>query len=137
MKKMITLVLALACIACLLGCHTGVSENSDLQTDATNPTYKLKVEIDSYYNIVSPLKDAYEAGELITIKLRTYTEHYYKVRLNGIKASVDPDPDYTYFTFRMPSEDVLIEIELVPVDTIRLKHYKNKTADFVLFELAI
>ena len=75
---------------------------------------KYKVEIADNYEISNKLKNAYSAGEEVTIRLETITEHYYVLWVNGIEQEPDRDSSdmmFTYFTFTMPNEDVLIEIE--------------------------
>ncbi len=81
------------------------------------PTYKVDVTGD--YQLENSLKDTYEAGEQVTIKLATITEHYYVVYANSVEQPMDMDTSdltYTYFTFTMPAEDVSVEIEGVYVD---------------------
>ena len=75
---------------------------------------KYKVEIAENYPIVNELQAAYAAGEEVTVKLATITEHYYVLTVNGVPQEHDRDASdmmFTYFTFTMPSEDVLIVIE--------------------------
>ena len=81
------------------------------------PTYKVDITGDC--QLENSLKDTYEAGEQVTIKLATITEHYYVVYANGVEQPMDIDASdltYTYYTFTMPAEDVLVEIEGVSVD---------------------
>lgn len=81
------------------------------------PIYTVNIIGD--YQLENSLKDTYEAGEQVTIKLATITEHYYVVHANGVEQPMDMDASdltYTYFTFTMPAEDVLIDIEGVSVD---------------------
>lgn len=113
MKKLIALV----CMLCLIGCSEHNADNSKQQTEAADTTYK--VVIADNYPIENALKNTYQAGEQVTIKLCTITEHYYVVYVNGEKQAMDMDASdltFTYFTFPMPNEDVLIEIEDVFVD---------------------
>lgn len=117
MKKLIALVLVLACALCLVACAAGDIDNTNPQTETTKNTYM--VEIADNYPIENTLKSAYEAGEQVTIKLSTITEHYYIVTVNGTELDFDRDASdmtYTYYTFTMPSKDVLIEIADVSVD---------------------
>ena len=117
MKKLIALVLVLACALCLVACAAGDIDNTNPQTETTKNTYM--VEIADNYPIENTLKSAYEAGEQVTIKLSTITEHYYIVTVNGTEMDFDRDASdmtYTYYTFTMPSKDVLIEIADVSVD---------------------
>ena len=75
---------------------------------------KYKVEVADNYEIANELKSAYSAGEEVTVKLETITEHYYVLTVNGVQQEPDRDSSdmmFTYFTFTMPDEDVLIEIE--------------------------
>ena len=117
MKRLIALVLALACALCLMACAASDIGNTNPQTGTTKNTYM--VEIADNYPIENTLKSAYEAGEQVTIKLSTITEHYYIVTVNGTEMDFDRDASdmtYTYYTFTMPSKDVLIEIADVSVD---------------------
>lgn len=117
MKKLIALVLVLACALCLVACAAGDIDNTNPQTETTKNTYM--VEIADNYPIENTLKSAYQAGEQVTIKLSTITEHYYIVTVNGTELDFDRDASdmtYTYYTFTMPSKDVLIEIADVSVD---------------------
>ena len=117
MKKIIALLLALSCVLCLVACASGDIDNTNPQTETTKNTYM--VEIADNYPIENTLKRAYKAGEEVTIKLSTITEHYYIVTVNGTELDFDRDASdmtYTYYTFTMPSKDVLIEIADVSVD---------------------
>ena len=117
MNKVIALVLILACVLCLVACAAGDIDNTNPQTETTKKTYI--VEIANDYPIENTLKSAYETGEEVTIKLSTITEHYYILTVNGIELDFDrvaSDMTYTYYTFTMPSKDVLIEIADVSVD---------------------
>ena len=117
MKKLLSLVLVLACALCLVACAAGDIDNTNPQTETTKNTYM--VEIIDNYPIENTLKSAYDAGEQVTIKLCTITEHYYIVTVNGTELDFDrnaSDMTYTYYTFTMPSKDVLIEIADVWVD---------------------
>ncbi len=109
--------MALIYVLGLVACSANDTDNTKPQTEITNTTYK--VEIANNYPIENTLKSTYEAGEQITIKLATITEHYYEVYVNGVEQTMDMDTSdltYTYFAFTMPSEDVLIEIKDVFVD---------------------
>ena len=117
MKKLITLVLALVCVMGLMACTASEINNTDLQAETNKNAYK--VEIANNYPIENTIKSNYEAGEEVTIKLCTVTEHYYVVSINGTELDFDRDASdmiYTYYTFTMPSKDVLIEITDVSVD---------------------
>ena len=98
MKKMIAFLLSLILLSGMTACN---------QT-------KYKVEIADNHAIANELKNAYSAGEEVTIQLETITEHYYVLWVNGVQQEPDRDASdmmFTYFTFIMPDEDVLIEIE--------------------------
>ena len=72
------------------------------------------VTIINNFPIVNQLEDHYWAGETVTIKLETITEHYYTVEVNGEDVEMDvekSDLEYTYFTFTMPYENTEIYIE--------------------------
>ena len=117
MNKVIALVLILACVLCLVACAAGDIDNTNPQTETTKKTYMVEIADD--YPIENTLKSAYEAGEEVTIKLSTITEHYYILTVNGTELDFDRDASdmtYTYYTFTMPSKDVLIEIADVSVD---------------------
>ena len=117
MKKLIALILALICIVSLNACSASVGDHSSFQADITNTSYKVKISDD--YPIENTLASIYRAGEQVTVKLCTVTESYYRVYVNGIEQEKDRDLSddfYTYFTFTMPGEDVLIKIEEVWVD---------------------
>ena len=117
MKKFLTLVSVLACALSLVACAAGDLYNTNLQTETTKNTYT--VEIANNYPIENTLNNTYEAGEQVTIQLSTITEHYYMVYVNGVEQDFDRDASdmsYTYYTFTMPSSDVLIKIKDVSVD---------------------
>lgn len=117
MKKWIVFFLILSCLAGLAACSGNETELANAQEEETNKVYKI--EIADSYPIENTLKSAYEAGETVTIQLSTITEHYYKVYVNGSEQAMDTaasDLTYSYYTFTMPDEDVLIEIEDISVD---------------------
>ena len=100
MKKVCTFFLVIVCVLCLVACSTET---------------QYKVKFAANYEIANDLKETYSAGEKVTIQLPTITDHYYVLYVNGVKQnpdeSVSDDWTFTYYTFTMPSEDVLIEIE--------------------------
>lgn len=104
MKKLKAFVLSLACIFGMTACM--------------QPKYK--VTIADNYPIENELKSSYAAGEEVTIQLATLTEHYYELFVNGVEQEMNMElsswDTYTYFTFTMPEEDVLVTIEDVSVD---------------------
>ncbi|MBR7184551.1 MAG: hypothetical protein IKD37_02970 [Clostridia bacterium] len=117
MKKLIVLFLTLASLMSLIACSANDTNLAKPQEEESPEAYK--VEIADNYPIQNALKSAYAAGEQVTIKLDTITEHYYKVYVNGAEQAMDTaasDLTYSYYTFTMPNEDVIIEIEDVAVD---------------------
>ena len=117
MKKWIVFFLILSCFAGLAACSGNETELANAQEEETNKVYKI--EIADSYPIENTLKSTYEAGETVTIQLSTITEHYYKVYVNGAEQTMDTaasDLTYSYYSFTMPDEDVLIEIEDISVD---------------------
>ena len=97
MKKIVALFLVLIYISSIVGCNKA----------------KYTVEIADNYPIANRLKTNYAAGEEVTVKLETITEHYYVLSVNGDEVEMDRDTSdltYTYFTFTMPGEDVVIQI---------------------------
>lgn len=81
-------------------------------TQDSAQTYKVTVA--GEVAIENALKPRYAAGEQVTVKLATVTEHFYILYVNGTEQAMDMDASdltYTCFTFTMPAEDVLIEIE--------------------------
>ena len=75
---------------------------------------KYQVEVEGRHKLASEIKDSYAAGEEIKLQLETVTGHYYVVSVNGEKQEMDreaSDAEYTYYTFTMPEEDILIKIE--------------------------
>ena len=124
MKKMVALALALICVIGLLGCSKKSIDNPESQTDTTESredttsAVTYKVEILNNYPISNELKGSYEAGEWVTVKLEAITEHYYKLYVNGEEQDAVPgmSDDFTYYTFIMPAEDVMIEIKDFSVD---------------------
>lgn len=98
MRKYIALFSAVILVLCLVGC-------AETEYD---------VSIANDYPIVNELKKTYSAGEEVTVILETITEHYYVLSVNGVEHEMDfvaSDMVFTYFTFTMPNEDVVIEIE--------------------------
>ena len=63
--------------------------------------------------LANELKKSYSPGEEVIIKLPTITEHYYRLYVNGEaqQMSGNSDLEYTCFTFLMPNDHVVIEIE--------------------------
>ena len=64
--------------------------------------------------IAEALRETYYAGETVSVKLETVTEHYYTLTVNGEDVPMDryrSDMEYTYFTFFMPESYARVEIE--------------------------
>ena len=99
MRKIAVIALVLICAVLLSAC-------------TAEAKYKVKLSDASY--LVNELKKTYSPGEEVTLKLETIMEHYYIVSVNGVTIRNDTAPsdlEFTYYTFIMPDEDVLIEIE--------------------------
>lgn len=86
------------------------------QSESIKKEYNLAISGDPHletYLVTDDLKSAYAPGEEVTIRLSTVTEHYYIVIVNGAELAMDQDASdltYTYYTFTMPYEDVIVEI---------------------------
>lgn len=122
MKKLTAFFAVMLCTVCLIGC--------------AKARYKLEI-IDAYnYPIENTLKSSYAEGEEVTIKLETITEHYYVLYVNGVKQyAASYDMYYTYYTFTMPAEDVVVKIEdhwvgiPTPYDVIRRTQFAPTVKD--------
>ena len=97
MKKIVLLLVVICVLLCLCSC----SEE------------KYKLEISNDLSVMNEVKSEYPAGEKVTIKLETMTEHYYIVTVNGVEIEMTPSDNKwdTIYSFTMPKEDVLVEIE--------------------------
>lgn len=107
MKKRIGLVLLAVCLLILAGCKEAPGE-------VVLPEEKYRVKILEDFPIVSQLEQHYSAGDKVTIVLDTQEEYRYTVKVNGQLCQQDEErsnSQYTYFTFSMPGEDVLVAIE--------------------------
>jgi len=102
MKKLTATVLVFVLVFVLFGC-------------SQETKYKLEISDDSV--VIGEMKSEYAAGEEVTLQLWTISEHYYIVSVNG--ETIDKAPSEkgtTYYSFTMPEEDVLLEIESIYVD---------------------
>ncbi len=85
------------------------------EDETTQEKHKVEILNADHFDIINELKDSYFVGEKVTIQLATITEHEYILYVNGVKqerdTSISVDWTYTYYTFIMPDEDVVIEIE--------------------------
>ena len=125
MKKKRLVILILSIVGLLVACvFAGCSgkENSK-ETSDTEHEYKdiseYKVTVDAEHEALCDVGQYYRAGEEVTVKLPTVTEHYYALYVNGEEQQMDhgrSDMEYTYFTFVMPDSDVSIVIEDHSVD---------------------
>ena len=89
------------------------------ESSVENTVKKHKLTVENGLDLVDKLENEYAAGEKITLKLYTYTEHYFVVTVNGEDVPMnreDSDLYYTYFYFTMPDEDAVVVIEDVYVD---------------------
>ena len=106
------LLIILSCV--LVGCN-GVTKNND----TVNDEHEYEVTVDAEHASICGVGQFYPAGEKVTVKLPTETEHYYSLYVNGEEQQMDHDSsdmEYTYFTFVMPDCDVAIVIEDHSVD---------------------
>ncbi len=126
MKKIIFVLFALIiCMSLLSSCNT--------DSDSIDKKHKIEISNSDTLDIVNELKDSYFSGEKVTIQLNTITKHYYALYVNGVKQepddSISDDEAYIYYTFTMPNEDVLIEIEYrwvdIPTDSSLLACYTH------------
>lgn len=75
---------------------------------------QYKVVFADNYPICNQMYETYAAGDQVEIVLETITEHSYTVKANGKEVEMDREKTnlaFTYYTFTMPKEDVLVEIE--------------------------
>ncbi|MBQ4062331.1 MAG: hypothetical protein IJD14_05730 [Christensenellaceae bacterium] len=117
MKKLTAIILTFICAVSVAACSVNNTDNINTQAETTNTTYKVRLA--DNYPIENTLNNTCEAGEQVTIKLGRITEGYYEVYVNGVKQDFDTDAFdsvFIYYTFTMPSKDVLIEIKEVSVD---------------------
>lgn len=101
MRRLVIILLALCVLVGIVGCKKVPAKE----------TYK--VTITDNYPIANALESTYAPGETVTIQLETITEHYYVLTVNGVAQEMDreaSDLTYTYFTFTMPKENVVVEI---------------------------
>ena len=116
-KILIMMFVVIVCVSLLSSCDKVWSRSNDSQptTEGGSTETKYKLELANNYEIVNALKENYSAGEEVVIQLPTITEHYYELYVNGVKQEPDnpvsDDWTYTYYTFTMPNEDVIVRIE--------------------------
>lgn len=118
MRKLFLFLLAVSCMIVLTACSSRETIGSNQQIESMSATYRVEI-IDNSHPVVNPLENAYKAGEQITLQLETVTEGYYVVFVNDVEQPMDmeaSDRYYTFFTFTMPDEDIVIRIERVSVD---------------------
>ena len=111
MKKLLSFAVAAVMVPCLFSCNRDVSETQNV-TETQKPQ-EYTITVADHFPIENELKQSYQPGEEVTIKIGTITEGYYTRFVNGEEQSQDADSDfeYTYFTFIMPDTDVIIEFE--------------------------
>ncbi len=79
--------------------------------------YALKIENKDMLAQDANLQSEYGAGEIVTLKLSTVTERYYKVFVNGVSIPMaESDMEYSFFSFMMPDSPASVKIETVSVD---------------------
>ncbi len=97
----------------LVGC--GGNGEQSLSDESANEAWQntsYKIEFTSI-KPVNEIRAEYSAGETVTIKLETLTEHYYVVKVNGAEIESDSENsnlEFTYFVFTMPNCDVTLDI---------------------------
>lgn len=105
-------LMVLTCV--LVGCNGAANNN-----DTVNDEHEYEVTVDAEHVSICDVGQFYPAGEKVTVKLDTVTEHFYSLYVNGEEVQMDIDRSdmvYTYFTFVMPDCDVAIVIEDHSVD---------------------
>ncbi len=107
MKRILAITLALVLtLSALTGCMA-----------SRNPSRRngeYKVQFADRYPIANKMYETYAAGDEVNIILETITEHYYVVKVNEKEVEMNEektDMTFTYYTFTMPNEDVVVEIE--------------------------
>lgn len=99
MKRRLEIAIILLCCIWIVGCNASSSNE-----------YKLKVE-GITENLIEPLKEKYQAGTKIEIKLAPVTDIGFYVYANNKEVKMTHfDSDYWGYEFTMPSEDVCIYI---------------------------
>ena len=99
--------------------HKGVDHYYYFRVDytANGGNHALKIEGEDMLEKDAKPKSEYGAGELVTLKLGTVTEQYYKVFVNGVSIPMaESDMEYSFFSFMMPDCPATVKIETVGVD---------------------
>ena len=123
MKKALFVILtAIFCLALLCGCAKDDYEKASFVDDDESDGIKA----DGYYKVEFKSRDGfavdfepkaeYRVGETVEIKLVTATENYYRVFANREQVPMDEersDMSFSYFTFIMPAEHVVVSIKSV------------------------
>ena len=123
MKKALFVILtAIFCLALLCGCAKDDYEKASFVDDGESDGIKA----DGYYKVEFKSRDGfaidfepkaeYRVGETVEIKLVTVTENYYRVFANREQVPMDEersDMSFSYFTFIMPAEHVVVSIKSV------------------------
>ena len=125
MKKALFVILtAITCLVLLCGCGDDDYEKVSFGNDSGDVSAKndeyYKVDFKSTEGFADDFtpKSEYRVGEIVEIKLVTATENYYRVFANREQVYMDDersDMSYSYFTFTMPAEDVVVSINSVDV----------------------
>ncbi len=103
MKKIFAIILITVALLAIVSCNLGAD---------SEPKHKLEIVCANGTPIHSDLEDSYAAGEIVTIKLESFTEQYYRVFVNGKEQAVSSsNGEFVYYYFKMPSEDVTVKIE--------------------------
>ena len=110
MKRIVLLLMVICVLLCLCSCNEETPDTTVIASAGEWQTYKLKISNDGM--LINEVKSEYAAGEEVTIQLETMTEHYYIVTVNGVEIEMTPSVSgETIYSFIMPKEDVLLQIE--------------------------
>lgn len=114
MKRIWLIMLAaMFCLSVFSGCGYGMKDD----TPSDIPYYKVIFNDKRFFAPDYVPQESYRAGEEVLIKLATVTEQYYRLYVNGEEVPMyDADLYDTWFSFRMPDSDVIVDIEVVSVD---------------------
>ncbi len=119
MRKVLTILL-IAIICIVTGCADS-GEQSQVDESINESSINESSQITKYkitFTNMKPknqLASEYSPGEIVTIQLDSYTEHYYVVKVNGEEIR-EHNWKYgcIYYSIVMPDCDATIHIDLVP-----------------------
>lgn len=99
--------------------HKGVDHYYYFRVDyaSNGGRYDLEIENKDMLAQDAKVQTEYGAGEIVTLKLITVTEQYYKVFVNGVAIPMaESNMEYSFFSFMMPDCLATVKIETVGVD---------------------